>query len=49
VIDTERLSASLMRDAVALTGPGVVRSVVVTSQSPRWRRKAPQPQVAARH
>jgi hypothetical protein len=49
VIDTERLSAALMRGAVALTGPGVVRSVVVTSQSPRFRRRTPQPQVAASH
>lgn len=48
VIDTARLSATLQREAAALTGPGVVRSVVVTSQAPRWRRPAPRAQVAER-
>lgn len=42
-IDTERLSASLMRDAVAIAGPGVVKSVVVSSQAPRYRARPPRP------
>ncbi|WP_334164579.1 hypothetical protein [Phenylobacterium sp.] len=42
-IDAARLSASLMRDAVAIAGPGVVKSVVVTSQAPRHRAKVPRP------
>lgn len=42
-IDTERLSASLMRDAVAIAGRGVVKSVVVTSQAPRHRARVPKP------
>jgi len=36
-IDAPRLSASLMRDAVAIAGPGQIRSVVVTSQVSRRR------------
>jgi hypothetical protein len=43
-IDTAKLTASLYRDAVAITGPGVVKSVVVSSQAPRWRAR----KVAAR-
>lgn len=42
-IDTARLTAALSRDAVAITGPGVVKSVVVNSQAPRWRARAPKP------
>lgn len=45
-IDTAKLSAALYREASAQTGPGVVKSVVVTSQAPRWRRSVPRPQVA---
>ena len=41
-IDAPRLSASLMRDAVAIAGPGQIRSVVVTSQVSR-RRVIPAP------
>lgn len=44
-IDTVRLTQVLYRDATAITGPGVVRSVVVSSQAPRWRARTP---VAAR-
>ena len=36
-IDAPRLSATMMRDAVALAGPGQIRSVVVTSQVSRRR------------
>lgn len=47
-IDTERLSATLMREAAVIAGPGVVRSVVVTSQAPRHRARTPRPAAAAR-
>jgi hypothetical protein len=36
-IDPAKLSAALMRSAQAITGPGVVRSVVVTNQVSRRR------------
>lgn len=42
-IDEVKLSRSLMRDAAAITGPGVVRSVEVTSQTPRRRIFTPRP------
>ncbi|HEY8617859.1 hypothetical protein [Phenylobacterium sp.] len=42
-IDTVRLSASLKQDAARIAGPGVVQSVVVTSQAPRGRASAPRP------
>jgi hypothetical protein len=45
-IDTARLTASVYRDAVATTGPGVVKSVVVNSQAPRWRARTPAKPVA---
>jgi hypothetical protein len=48
-IDTGKLTAALHREAVAITGPGVVKSVVVSSQAPRWRARAPKQQVAAKH
>jgi hypothetical protein len=40
-IDAERLAAALEREAVAITGPGVIRSVVVSSQTPS--RHLPRP------
>lgn len=36
-VDAARLTATLTRDAAAITGPGQIRSVVVTSQAPRRR------------
>jgi hypothetical protein len=39
-IDAAKLSATLLRDAVAIAGPGAVRSVVVTSQAPQKRARA---------
>lgn len=36
-IDTAKLTATLSRDAGAITGPGVIRSIVVTSQASRGR------------
>jgi hypothetical protein len=41
-VDTVRLAAVLMREAQAITGPGVIRSVVVTSQVPSHRGRAPR-------
>jgi flagellar basal body-associated protein FliL len=41
-IDTAKLSATLQRDAAAIAGPGLIRSVVVTSQSPRRRVATPK-------
>jgi hypothetical protein len=38
-IDTVRLTQTLYRDASAIAGPGIVKSVVVTSQAPRWRAR----------
>jgi len=41
-IDAARLTGALMRQASAITGPGVIRSVVVTSQVPSHRARAPR-------
>ena len=40
-IDTARLTAALMRDASAITGRGVIRSVVVTHQAASRRARPP--------
>ena len=45
-IDAARLSAAMMREATAITGPGVIRSVVVTSQTARHRVPQPKPPAA---
>lgn len=37
VVDEARLSAVLAREAAAIAGPGAVKSVVITSQSPKKR------------
>lgn len=42
-IDAPRLAATLARDAGVIAGPGQIRSVVVTSQAPRRRLRAPRP------
>ena len=42
-IDEAKLVATLTRDAVAITGPGVVASVAVTSQTPQKHVIAPRP------
>jgi hypothetical protein len=42
-IDEAKLTAALARDAAAITGPGVVASVVVTSQSPQKNVMPPRP------
>jgi hypothetical protein len=40
-VDVPKLTATLTRDATAITGPGQIRSVVVTSQAPRRRARVP--------
>jgi flagellar basal body-associated protein FliL len=47
VVDEARLSAVLTREAAAIAGPGAVKSVVVTSQSPKKRIVMPRPKPAA--
>jgi hypothetical protein len=42
-IDEVKLVAAMTRDAAAITGPGVVASVAVTSQTPQKRVMAPRP------
>ena len=42
-IDQARLSAAMMREAQAIAGPGVVTSVVVTSEQPQKHVVAPRP------
>lgn len=41
-IDVPRMTASLLRAASAITGPNVIRSIVVTSQVPSRRARAPR-------
>jgi hypothetical protein len=40
-IDESKLTATLLQEAAAITGPGQIRSVVVTSQQPRRRVATP--------
>lgn len=40
-VDETRLTATMMREAIAIAGPGQIKSVVVTSQTPS--RRVPQP------
>jgi hypothetical protein len=47
VLDAAKLSASLTREAGLIAGPGVVKSVVITSQSPKKRVSVPKPKTAA--
>ena len=42
-IDEAKLVAAMTRDAAAITGPGVVASVSVTSQTPQKRVMPPRP------
>jgi hypothetical protein len=42
-VDEAKLSAAMMRDASAITGPGVIASVVVTQQVPQKRVMPPRP------
>lgn len=47
VIDTAKLKAALYREAVAISGPGLIKSVEVTSQAPKKRSGLPTPRTAA--
>jgi len=40
-VDVPRLTAALYREASAIAGPGMISSVVVTSQAPRRRVASP--------
>ena len=42
-VDAGRLAATMMREAVAIAGPGQIRSAVVTSQTPQKRVSQPRP------
>jgi len=44
-VDEARLTSTMMREATALVGPGQIRSVVITSQTPS--RQVPQPRPTA--
>ena len=43
-VDEARLTAAMMREATAIVGPGQIKSVVVTAQTPS--RSVPQPRPA---
>jgi len=47
VIDVPRLQSTMMREAIAIAGPAAIKSVVVTSQTPKNRMGLPKPPVAA--
>jgi hypothetical protein len=47
VLDSAKLTAALMREAAAIAGPGAVKSVVITSQTPKRRQGLPAPRAAA--
>jgi hypothetical protein len=42
-VDEAKLVAAMTRDAAAITGPGIVSSVALTSQSPQKRVMPPRP------
>jgi hypothetical protein len=41
-VDENRVAGALMREASAIAGPGVIRSIVVTSQTPQHRIATPK-------
>jgi hypothetical protein len=41
-IDERKLIDTMYREAVAITGPGQVKSVIITSWSPRWKIPTPK-------
>jgi hypothetical protein len=45
-LDEAKLKATLMRDAVAVAGPGTIRAVVVDSQTPQHRFPIVRPPAA---
>jgi hypothetical protein len=46
-LDERKLKAALMPEAVAIAGPGAVRSIEITSQAPKKRAGVPTPKPAA--
>jgi hypothetical protein len=42
-VDEAKLVAAMTRDAAVITGPGIVSSVALTSQSPQKRAMPPRP------
>ena len=42
-VDEAKLTAAMMREAVAIVGPGQIRSAVVTLQAPQKRVAQPKP------
>jgi hypothetical protein len=42
-VDAGRLTAAMVREAVAIAGPGQIRSAVVTAQTPQKRVSQPKP------
>jgi hypothetical protein len=47
-VDEAKLTAALTRDAIAIAGPGMIHSVVVSSQAPQRRVATPRPAPPAR-
>lgn len=47
-IDQPRLKAALFAAAIAITGPGMVKSIEVLSETPKVRTGLPKPKIAAR-
>ena len=47
-VDEARLTATMMREAIAIAGPGQIKSVVVTSQTPSRRVPQPRPDTPTR-
>jgi len=47
VLDSAKLTAALSREAAAIAGPGTVKSVVITSQTPKRRLGLPTPKAGA--
>jgi hypothetical protein len=47
-IDQPRLKAALFAAAAAITGPGMVKSIEVLSETPKVRTGLPKPRIAAR-
>lgn len=43
VVDEGKLKSALMREAAAIAGPGNVREIVITSQTPKRRLGVPKP------
>ena len=47
VLDSAKLTQAMTREAAAIAGPGAVKSVVITSQTPKRRQGLPTPKGGA--